>query len=154
MTGPVHWSRTFEPGRIHLVRLNTGEDILGGITAYVVEHDIRAAWIAYLGAVRRASLRYFDQDIREYCDFMIGHHLEVLSGVGNVSVLDGAPFVHTHMTVGDDRGRAYGGHVNSGCEVWALEVAIQELVGDVPVRESDDCTSLGLWGGTLADPSS
>ena len=150
MNAPSHWAGRYQPGPIHLVRLDTGEDILDGITAYVTQHDIRAAWLSYLGAVRRASLRYFDQDRREYCDFMIGRHLEVLAGVGNVSVLDGEPFVHTHMAVGDERGRAYGGHVNSGCEVWALEVSIQELVGDEPVREPDDCTSLGLWGGTLS----
>lgn len=150
MSGPALWSRRFEPGPVHLLRLATGEDVLDGITAYVTEHDIRAAWLSYLGAVRRASLRYFDQERRQYCDFMIGRHLEVLSGVGNVSVLDGAPFVHTHMALGDDRGRAYGGHVDSGCEVWALEVSIHELVGDVPVREPDDCTGLGLWGGDLS----
>lgn len=151
---PKPWSRTFEPGRIHLLRLATGEDILDSLTAYVTERDIRAAWIEYLGAVRRASLRYFDQDRLEYCDFMIGRHLEVLTGIGNVSVLDGKPFVHTHMAVADDRGRSYGGHVNSGCEAWAIEVKIQELVGDEPVRELDERTGLGLWGGDLSNPAS
>jgi predicted DNA-binding protein with PD1-like motif len=115
---------------------------------------IEAAWLSYLGAVSSASLRYYDQDERVYVDFEIDAHLEVLSGVGNVSLLDGAPFVHTHAAFADEEGRAWGGHLNTGTRVWALEVRIQELVGEPLVRRPDDCTSLSLWGGTLDDEGS
>jgi len=142
-------SYLMEPGAIHLVRLNTGEDLLDGITEYVTTAGIRAAWLTYLGAVSRASLRYYDQDDRVYRDFELDEHLEVLSGVGNVSLLDGAPFVHTHAAFAASDGKAVGGHLNSGTTVWALEVRIQELIGDPLIREPDDCTSLSLWGGTL-----
>jgi predicted DNA-binding protein with PD1-like motif len=137
------------PGPIHIVRLNTGEDLLDGITTYAADAGITTAWLSYLGAVSRASLRYYDQDAREYRDFDLDQHLEVLSGVGNVSLLDGAPFVHTHAAFADADGRAVGGHLNSGTTVWALEIRIQELDGDTLIREFDDCTSLSLWGGTL-----
>ena len=142
-------SYLMEPGAIHLVRLNTGEDLLDGITEYVTGAGIQAAWLTYLGAVSRASLRYYDQDERVYRDFELDEHLEVLSGVGNVSLLDGTPFVHTHAAFADSSGKAVGGHLNSGTTVWALEVRIQELIGKPLVRQPDDCTSLSLWGGTL-----
>ena len=149
----MSWSRTFTPGPIHLVRLATGDDLLEGITRHAADHGITAATVEYLGAVRRASLRYYDQDERVYRAFTIDEHLEVLSGVGNVSLLDGAPFVHTHMALADAQGRAFGGHVNFGTEVWAIEIRMQELTGaEPPVRELDDCTSLTLWGGTLEGP--
>jgi predicted DNA-binding protein with PD1-like motif len=138
-----------EPGPIHLVRLNTGEDLLDGITEYVTDAGIDAAWLSYLGAVSRASLRYYDQDARAYRDFELDQHLEVLSGVGNVSLLEGAPFVHTHAAFADGAGKAFGGHLNSGTTVWALEVRIQQLIGEPLMRTPDDCTSLSLWGGTL-----
>lgn len=137
------------PGAIHVVRLNTGEDLLDGITKFARGAGIQAAWLSYLGAVSRASLRYYDQDERVYRDFDLDEHLEVLSGVGNVSVLDGEPFVHTHAAFAGSSGHAVGGHLNRGTEVWALEVQIQELEGDPLIREPDDCTGLGLWGGTL-----
>jgi hypothetical protein len=138
-----------EPGPIHVVRLNTGTDLLQGITSYVTDSGITAAWLTYLGAVSRASLRYYDQDERVYDDFVLDEHLEVLSGVGNVSLLDGVPFVHTHAAFGASDARAFGGHVNVGTTVWAVEISIQELHGDALVRQPDDCTSLSLWGGTL-----
>jgi len=135
-----------EPGPVHLVRLDTGGDVLESITDYVTEHNIRAAAVSFLGAVRRASLRYYNQDAQQYIDFDVNEHLEVLAGTGNVSVLDGAPFVHIHAAFGAAEGRAYGGHVNAGTEVFACEVTISELDGIAPVRQPDETTGLMLWG--------
>jgi uncharacterized protein len=137
--------RRFQPGATHLFRLEAGDDIVAEITEFVTEHAIEAAWISYLGAVRRASLRYYDQNALEYQDFTIDEHLEVLSGVGNVSMLDGRPFVHTHAVFSDGEGRAFGGHLNTGCEVWSLEVRVEVLAGDAPVRQFDETTGLSLW---------
>ena len=138
-------SRRFQPGPIHLLRLDRGDDIVGALTGYAADHGISAAWFTYLGAVSQASLRYFDQNALAYRDFTIDEHLEVLSGVGNVSLRDGIPFVHTHAAFGDAAGRAWGGHLNTGCVVFALEVRLQELEGDPPVRMPDPDSGLALW---------
>ena len=136
----------YEPGRVHVVRIPTGEDLLGYLDDFVAQQGITSAWLSYLGAVSSAALRYYDQDGLQYRDFHIHEHLEVASGVGNVSLLDGAPFIHTHAVLADSRGRAYGGHVNYGCEVWALEVKVEEYRGEAPIRQFDERTGLSLWG--------
>lgn len=141
---------TYQPGPVHLVRVPTGEDLLASLDSFVAEHEITSAWLSYLGAVSSASLRYYDQVAHQYRDFHIHEHLEVAAGMGNVSLLDGAPFIHTHAVLADGRGRAYGGHVNYGCEVWALEVKVEEYAGDSPVRLFDERTGLNLW----SDPPS
>jgi uncharacterized protein len=135
----------FEVGRTHLLRLPTGSDIVTEITGFAEENGIEAAWLTYLGAVRRAALRYYDQNALEYRDLTIDRHLEVLSGVGNISLLDGRPFLHTHAVFGDDQGRAFGGHLAVGCEVWSLEIRLDELSGDAPVRRFDEGTGLSIW---------
>ena len=139
----------FDPGPVYLVRLATGEDLYDAVTDFARREDIHAASLTFLGAVRRASLRYYDQDDREYRDFVIDRHLEVVAGVGNLSLLDGEPFLHAHAAFADADGNAFGGHVNTGTEVWALEVTVWRLEGTPPRREPDDCTGLTLWGGTL-----
>ena len=142
-------AHAMETGRQFLLRFATGDDLLRGLTDFAKEHSIQAAWINYLGAISVASLRYYNQDEKAYEDFTIDRHLEVLSGVGNISLLDGEPFVHTHMAVADRDGNAFGGHVNEGTLVWALEVHVEELLGDVPTRLPDEVTGLALWCGTL-----
>ena len=47
----------FQPGPIHVLRLEEGIDIVDAITGYAAERGIRAAWFTYLGAVSRAALR-------------------------------------------------------------------------------------------------
>ena len=136
----------FQPAQVHLLRLDTGSDVLGSITEYVTEQNVRAADVSFLGAVRRASLRYYNQDAKQYIDFDANEHLEIVAGTGNVSILDGAPFVHIHAAFADAEGRAYGGHVNAGTVVFACEVTIFELEGIAPVRQPDETTGLMLWG--------
>lgn len=141
-------SYRLQPGTVHLLRLELGTDVVESITEYAVDNHITSAWFTYLGAVTTASLRYFDQEARAYRDFTVDRHLEVLSGVGNVSLLDGAPFVHTHAAFADETGAAFGGHLNRGCLVFSLEVNLQELTGDpAPIRLPDSATGLNLWGG-------
>lgn len=137
----------FEIGKTHLLKLDPGDDILESITAFAHERDIRAGWVNFLGAVQRASLRYYDQEAREYRDFTLERHLEVLSGLGNISMLDGKPFVHIHAAFGDESGDAYGGHIDVGCTAFLIEVRIDELIGDPPVRQFDERVSLPTWAG-------
>ncbi len=139
-----HYS--YQTKQIHLLRVETGDDLLGAIERFVESQEITTAWLSYLGAVKGASLRYYDQSKLEYGDFQISEPLEVLVGTGNVSLLDGRPFVHTHAVFSDESGRAFGGHVNHGCEVWALEVKIEEYEGESPVRLPHAETGLNLWG--------
>lgn len=138
-------ARRFRPGTVHLISLGNGEDIVGAITSYAAAAGIQAAWFTYLGAVTRAALRYFDQNELVYRDFVLDRHLEVLSGVGNVTLRDGVPFVHTHAAFGDADGSAWGGHLNAGCLVFSLEVRLEELDGEPPIRIPDPATGLALW---------
>ncbi len=140
-------SYRFTPGPIHLFRLDRGADLYQEISRFATDHGITAATVGFLGAVQRASLRYYDQEAREYRDFQIDEPLEVVSGVGNVTLLDGAPFLHIHAAFSDEHGHGHGGHVNTGTIVFALEAAVQELEGEAPVRLPDDESGLTLWGG-------
>jgi uncharacterized protein len=133
------------PGAVHLVRLERGDDVYDTLSAFVVDRGIRAASVSALGAVTRASLRYYDQAARRYEDFLIDEPLEVVSAVGNVSLLDGSPFLHLHAALSAADGRAFGGHVRTGTVAFALEATIAVLEGEPPVRRPDAATGLTLW---------
>lgn len=140
-------AHVFETGREFLLRLPTGSDLVPSLTDFAKHHGVQAGWINYLGAISHASLRYYNQDEQRYEDFEIAQHLEVLAGIGNISLLDGEPFIHTHMALADRDGKAIGGHVNSGTIVFAIEVRVEEILGDPPERLFDEITGLSLWGG-------
>jgi predicted DNA-binding protein with PD1-like motif len=120
----------FEPGKIHLLSLDTGSDLYETVSAYVTEHDIKAASVAFIGAVRKANLAWWDQEAEEYCGFSFVEPMEVVGGLGSISEVDGRPFAHIHLTLANQEGRVVGGHVEPGTEVYAMEITIQELVGE------------------------
>ena len=49
------------------------------------------------------------------------------------------------VAFGDEEGNALGGHLNRGCTVFSIEVSLQELIGDPPVRHHDLASGLNLW---------
>lgn len=126
-------------------RLDCGSDLLESLTAICKQNDIRLGRVAAIGAVQKACIGYYHQDSRKYEFKHFDQHLEILSVTGNISLKDGEPIVHAHITLSDSDGRAFGGHLASGTIVFACEYSIEELDGPVLERGFDDETGLPLW---------
>jgi hypothetical protein len=135
-----------KPGRIVMGRLQKGDDLLGALQQICSDLEIRLGDIRALGAVKNARLAYYDQDRQEYGFFDLAQHLELLALVGNVSIRDGKPFLHAHVTFANSRGESFGGHLAEGTEVFACEFTITEYSSDVAFERSHDGeTGLFLW---------
>jgi len=135
-----------KPGRVIVGRLKKGDDLLFALQQICSSQEIRLGEIRALGAVKSARIGYYDQDRREYFFVDLSKHLELLALIGNVSIRDGKPFAHAHVTFADSRGEAFGGHLAEGTEVFACEFSISEYLSDTGFeRAMDDETGLFLW---------
>jgi len=134
-------------GRQWLIRLEPDAPLYAQLMDAAAEFGLKAAQLNVLGAVQRAALRVFDQEAKEYHDFVLDRELELLGGVGNFSLRDGKPFLHCHVALSDREGHAYGGHLHETepTIVFVAEVWLQELLGDPPVRLMDERCGLALW---------
>ena len=126
-------------------RLPHGCDRLLEITRICRERGVRFGRIEGLGAVRRARLGFYDQSAREYHYLDLDRPLEIAALVGNVSLRDGEPVIHAHVTLADEEGRAFGGHLAEGTLVFACELFIQPFEGTPLHRAFDHETGLPLW---------
>ncbi|MFW6335415.1 MAG: PPC domain-containing DNA-binding protein [Desulfosalsimonas sp.] len=126
-------------------RLDCGADLLEEITSACRENGITLGRVEAIGAVQRARLGYYDQKNREYRFFTLDRPLEITVLAGNVSLKDGSPMVHAHLTLADESGSAYGGHLAPGTLVFACEIMIEILEGPVLERSHDRETGLPLW---------
>jgi uncharacterized protein len=144
-TPPPAFSSQATPGICHIFRPAKGTDLLKELDAYVRSHGINLAWIAMFGAVSPASLRFYEQDTQSWKDFVIDKEVEVDSALGNVTLLNGEPIVHVHMTVSDETGACFGGHLAEGTIVFNMEIVIQALSGPVISRKHDAATGLTIW---------
>ena len=131
--------------RSFMGRLPFNKDLISSIEGFCKEKGVETAIFSVIGAVSTATLGYFDQKQKVYVSSKIEAHLEIASCSGNVSLKDGAPFVHAHIVLTDEQGVAIGGHLFSETIVFAGEFFIQELSGKPFERKYDPQTGLMLW---------
>lgn len=136
---------TFPSERILLARLDRGDDLLEALTALCEAERIEVGTLQAIGAVERAVVGYYDQTAGHYEELVFEEGLEIASLTANVSIKDGAPFVHAHVTLSDAQGRCVGGHLMPGTRVFACELALRVFTGTPPVRGLDEATQLALW---------
>ena len=132
-------------GRAAFARLPTGSDLLAGLNEAAERLGIRAGTLQVIGAVSKLSVGYYDQREREYRTHAPPGEWEIASGLGNVSLRDGRPFVHLHVVATGPDGQTTGGHLMEGTVVFLAEAYFRALDGEPPVRELDEETGLPAW---------
>jgi predicted DNA-binding protein with PD1-like motif len=137
---PVTGARRF------MGRLDMGADLLEALEEQCRVHSISLGEVRALGAVTKARVGFYHQKEREYHFLDFDQPLEIVSLTGNISLKDGRPLVHAHVTLADAAGRALGGHLAPGTEVFACEFVIQEYEArEALSRGFDEETGLFLW---------
>ena len=137
--------RSVKPKRLFMGKLSYGSDLLEEITDLCSRQEIKLGRVEALGAVQKARLGFYDQQLSEYKYFMIDRPLEITKLMGNISLKDGKVFVHAHITLADATGKAYGGHLAQGTVVFASEILIEAFEGSIFERFLDEKTGLPLW---------
>lgn len=135
-----------QEGRVFIGRLKGKSDLLSELTKLCKKEHIRLGVFSVIGALTCAKLGYYNQDAKKYTDCVsLDKKLEITSCIGNISLLDSEIFVHTHITLADHNGTAYGGHLMPGSKIFAAEYYIKELLGTTLERIHDPETGLNLW---------
>jgi len=132
-------------GTVYILRPEFGSDLLKELGDFVRAKGINLAWFSALGAVSRATLRYYDQVKKDWVDLELDRRLEVAGMLGNVSLLNGEPIVHAHATLADEQGHCYGGHVGADTLVFNLEILLTAISGPPVTRKMDPQTGLTIW---------
>lgn len=114
-------SRRFEDR--YQLRFESGEVIANRLLKWLARNRIGYATMTGLGAVSGATVAYWNAESREYEHHVLNEQLEVVSLIGNVTIKDGAPFTHIHVTLGASDLSIRGGHfidatVHPNLEVW------------------------------------
>lgn len=133
-------------GPVHILKPPFGSDLLKELNDFVHAQGINLAWFTGLGAVSRATIRYYDQPTQSWMDLQKDQRLEVAGMVGNVSLLNGEPIVHAHITFADEQGRCFGGHLGPNTLVFNMEILLTTLSASKSVvRKMDTQTGLTIW---------
>ncbi|WP_456422485.1 PPC domain-containing DNA-binding protein [Thermococcus sp.] len=133
----------FKPGRVFLLRVPEGEDLLEFVNRFAERKKIETAIVKGIGSLRNPVVGYYSEEIKAYKRIELFGTFELLTLLGNISIKDGQPFAHLHATLGNANGDVFGGHLITG-EVFVAELYIQELLGEALIRK-DRGNNLHLW---------
>ncbi len=105
------------------VRLESGEHVQLGLVDLLKREGVGYASVTGLGAVRWVRLAYWNAVTREYEPHEVEEQVEVVSLVGNMTLRDGEPFLHLHISLGRHDLSMFGGHfldaiAHPNFEVW------------------------------------
>ena len=131
--------------KIYMDRLNKDDFLLESLHKIVEENRISSGMIFGIGALQNLNFSYYMQKEKNYITKSIDNPVEVLNLTGNISKKDGKPFIHCHITVADENGNAFGGHLAEKSKVFAFEYKIIEFDSEPKIRKFDPITGLFLW---------
>ncbi len=134
--------------RIIIARLYEDEDIIESIVDLTRQYNIKGGLINGIGAIKFATLRFYNQETQEYENKEFNEDLEVTSLMGNISWLKNSkesdPIIHVHVNLGKKDCSVIGGHLASKTIVGpTLEVYIFETDEEIH-RSLDEKLNLTL----------
>jgi len=137
-------------GRTFLLRLDDGDDLLEAVGQLTVQENVLSGYFTALGAMSRAPFAIYSLEKGRYEEIVKEGYFEFTSVVGNIALVldsDGRPvttFVHGHITLADEKGQVFGGHLLRGSRAIALgEVHICETTAMVIVRLEEELMQRG-----------
>ncbi len=130
------------------VRLDPGEELVSALGEALASlgPPLESGSVTGIGSVRRAVLGYYDLGQKKYLKQQFDEVLELVCLAGNVSLLDGRPFVHAHAVLsGPDyltrAGHLFQAEIAATGELWVWEGGLRLA------RREDPFTGLKLISG-------
>ena len=131
-------------GNTYMVRIDLGEDIIESLNKMCEAAHIRLGRVEAIGAADHAVLGVYDLKKKEYYPEKIDEFMEITSLNGNITAMDGKPYIHLHATLADQRHVIHGGHVLEMRVGATCEMFVTVLDGEVK-RRKDEALGINLW---------
>ncbi|TKJ41012.1 hypothetical protein CEE37_04935 [candidate division LCP-89 bacterium B3_LCP] len=129
----------------YLVRLERGEEVTETLTGFLKKYDIQSGTVSGIGGIADADLGFYDLPSKTYLHKTIPGNLELIIYSGNITLVDGEPFIHAHAVVSGKDYKAYAGHFFNAEVAITGEFTIQPSDWVVH-RRLDEVTGLKLMG--------
>ena len=126
-----------------IARIDKGEEIIEQIKEIAIKEEIKLASIQALGAVGQFTIGVFKTDEKQYLSNEFNGDFEIVSLTGTINTMDNKFYCHLHMSVGNEKGEVFGGHLNKAIISATCEMVITIISGIVD-RYYDEEVGLNL----------
>lgn len=128
----------------YIVRIDKDEEILEQVEILAKTEGIKLASVSALGAIKEFTVGVFKTDTKEYVANNFNGCYEIVSLTGTINTMKGEFYTHLHLCAGNEKGEAFGGHLNRAVISATCEMVITVIDGVVD-REFDEEIGLNLF---------
>ena len=127
-----------------VVRLQKGEEVVAQLLALAQKENVTLAEVTGIGATDCVDFGCFNTQKKQYKNIhKDGENFEITALVGNLSEMNGEKYQHLHITLADENGCVYGGHLKSAVISVTAEIVVSCIDAKVD-RAYDDAVGANL----------
>ena len=121
------------------VRLDKNDDIISSLINVAEKENIRAGSFSGIGATDNFTVGIFclKKQTYEKLTFNDGNY-EITSLNGNITFVDGKPYIHVHITCAGKDGNVVGGHLLEGIISLTCEIFINAADGEIGRKHDEE----------------
>ena len=112
----------------YFIFIEKSEWVMETLTNFCKNANIQNGQVSGIGAVKNIELGSYDLGNKSYIRRNFGSIYELVSFQGNITLKEGEPFIHAHITIGNYKMEIHGGHL------FEMTVAV---VGEFILRSFD-----------------
>ncbi len=120
----MHYKKS---GPDFILRIDRGEEIVSTLKDFCTDQKITLGTVQGIGAVGNAVIGLFETATKTYHTTTLSGDHEITSLVGNITTMDGKPYLHLHITLSDATYLAFGGHLTSAVVSGTCEIFIHTI---------------------------
>lgn len=126
------------------LRLDKGDEINDSIYKVAKAEKITAASISGIGATDDFTVGVFSLKNGKYDIFSFTENHEITALIGNITEVNGEPYIHTHITCAKFGGETVGGHLIKAVVSLTAEIVIDIISAKID-RYHDDALNINKW---------
>ena len=127
-----------------LVYIQKDEPVMETLTSICKNNEIINGQISGIGAVKEIEMGAYDLNSKIYLRKQYTENHELISFQGNITLNNGTPFIHAHITISNHDLRTRGGHLFEMKVAVVGEFIIRKIDSNVH-RALDDNIGLAVW---------
>ena len=131
-------------GELVFIRLDKGDEILSCLKRICSTENVKAGSISGIGATDDFTVGVFDIKEKRYIEYFFNENHEINSICGNVTHVNGEPYIHVHVTCTGEGCRVVGGHLLRGVVSLTCEIILNTSTVYLS-REKDKEKGINVW---------
>ena len=133
-----------QSGNTYMVRIDPGEEIVESLKKLCEGEHILLGRVEAIGATDHAVIGVYDLAKKEYYPEQIDEFMEIASLNGNITAMDGKPYIHLHAALAGRDHVIHGGHVLEMRVGATCEMFVTVPDGAVS-RQKNEELGINLW---------